>query len=181
MRAILTTILIGAAMAASFARQDMQMPPRPDAELAKLNFLTGEFDQTDTYADPASNEKIEVKSKTSSKWVLSKRYVRSEYFGEMPGMGKFEGMMMLTWNEVASKYEATWFDSTGGWHIKAQGAFEGETLTMISEEEEMPGMGKTQFRLSYKKVDDKKVEFKLDMKAGADWSNIMTSMMTRKG
>jgi hypothetical protein len=178
MKAILTTIFVCAALAVCVAQQE---PPRP-AELDKLDFLTGEFTQIDTVTGP-TGEKTEVKdNKSSVKWSLGKRYIHAEYFGDMPGMGKFEGLMMISWNELISKYEGTWFDSTGGWHIKASGTFENDTLVLTSEAEEMPGAGKMFFRMSYKKLDAKKIEFKLDMKmADADWSNMMTSIMTRKG
>lgn len=177
MKLIAATALVAALFSACFAQQ---APPRP-AELDKLDFIAGDFDCVDTFTMPAG-EKTEVKSKTVSKWALDKRYIRYETFGEMPGMGKFEGMMMLTWNELIGKYEATWFDSAGGWSIKAHGdKVENDTLVLTSEEETIPEMGTMQFRLTYKKLDAKKVEFKLDMKMGDDWMNQMTSVLTRKG
>ena len=178
MKAILTTILAAAAMAACVA-QEMQMPPRP-AELDKLEFMAGDFDEATTMTMP-TGEKVETKGAVSAKWTLGKRYIRSENTGEMPGMGKFEGMLMLTWNELIGKYEGTWFDSMGGWHLKASGMLENDTLTLISEEVEYPGAGKMQFRMSYKKLDAKKIEFKLDLKMDGEFANQMTSIMTRKG
>lgn len=152
--------------------------PRPDAELKAIEYLVGKFDTKDKM-HMSPTETVESKGTSDSKWVLMKRYISMDNTGTMGGV-PFEGHMMVTYNEMAKRYEASWFDSMGGASLKASGQIKDGTLEMVSEPYS-PGGPPMIFRLSYKPIDAKSFNFKLEMKVGeADWSNVITSVYTKK-
>jgi hypothetical protein len=178
MKAVLLTALMALTIAVASAQESM-MPPRPSAELDQLNFLVGEFNSADSFMG-MDGKRGTGKSTISAKWAIGKRHLTSAFKGSFPGMGEMEGLAIITWNEMKSAYQLHFFDSSTGMPMVCTGKFDNGALVMTSEEVEVPGMGKSTFRVSYKKLDDKKVEFKLDMKMGEEWMNQMTSVYTPK-
>ncbi len=175
MKTTLMSILLLVACVGSRAQE---MPPQPEAELKAISYLVGEFETTDTMHMP-DGSKMESKGKATSKWALMDRYVHMMVAGEMgPGM-KFEGMFMITYNEVDKQYEASWFDSMGGQSIKAKGQITDGKLVLTSDtfkymEQEMT------FRLTYSKIDDKSLSFMLEMKIGEEWMTQLSSVYKKK-
>lgn len=177
MKTTLMSVLLLIACVGALA-QEMQMPPKPEAELKAINYLVGEFDTTDTMHMP-DGSKMESKGKATSKWTLMDRYVQMNVAAEMGPGNKFEGLFMITYNEVDKQYEASWFDSMGGQSIKAKGQMTDGKLAMTSEtfkymEQEMT------FRLTYTKIDEKSFNFTLEIKMGEEWMTQLSSVYKKK-
>ena len=69
---------------------------------------------------------------TSTAVVLMEgRYVKSDYAGDMPGMGPFTGMSIAGYDNVAKKFQSCWIDNTGTGIMTGTGELgpDGTTLT----------------------------------------------------
>jgi len=155
-----------------------QAPAKPEAELKAISYLVGNFDAENTIT--MGPETAKDNGTCVSKWALKDRYIRMEVAGTMGSYGPYEGLMLLTYNEMSKKYEAAWFDSMGGQSLRAVGQIEGGKLTLVSDAFAAGGP-EMRFRMTYSQRDAKTVDFRLDAKVGdADWSPQLVSVYRRK-
>lgn len=63
--------------------------------------------------------------------VMDGRYTKLDYFGEVPGMGPFQGLGYEGFDNVSQKFVATWIDSHSSGIMTGEGtlAADGKTLT----------------------------------------------------
>ena len=169
---------ISLAIALASVSMAQEPAPRPDAELKAIEYLVGKFDTKDKM-HMSPTETVESKGTSDSKWVLMKRYISMDNTGTMGGV-PFEGHMMVTYNEMAKRYECSWFDSMGGASLKAKGQIKDGVLEMVSDPYDAGGPPMI-FRLSYKPVNKHEVSFKLEMKMGEGaWTDVISSTYMKK-
>lgn len=135
---LLATVLVSMSMAA----QTSELPK----ELKTLDYFTGKWATKDTAKDAPS-------CKYMGQWVLGKRYMQMNVSGTLMGM-TFDGILMVTYDESRKQYATTWFDSLAGQVMTGYGDWKGQSLTTITEAEEINGQ-KMRIRATMtKKTDD---------------------------
>ncbi|MBX3095675.1 MAG: DUF1579 family protein [Fimbriimonadaceae bacterium] len=176
---IAPALLVLFAMGASATATAQEMPPMPSTEnVQKLSWLVGSFKGNDTFfmeGQEASGSSTNVGS-----MILQNRYLRMDVTYEIPGLGKMDGMMLLTYNNAKEKYEGFWVDSMSDYTMRAYGVMEGNSLKLVSEEVDDPMMGgKVVYHITYTKNADGSVTMKLDLKMGDDMMPMIRSEMKK--
>lgn len=170
--AVFAAVLVVPAMA-----QQMEIPSTEPVQ--KLSWLVGEWTSKDKMMD-MTGASVESDGSASSKFVLKGRYVSFNTKMSMGPMGDAEGQLMMTFNELKNRYEATWFDSTSGQAIPFAGSLEGDKLTLTSEAIEYPEIGALRFRATYTKASATQVKMTLDIEMGGQWMTQVESTYTKK-
>ncbi len=170
--AIFAAVLVAPAMA-----QEMEIPSTEPVQ--KLSWMVGEWTSKDKMMG-MGGESMESDGSGSSKFVLKGRYLQFNTKMSMGPLGEAEGQLMVTYNELKTRYEATWFDSTSGQAIPFAGTLEGDKLTVTSGGIEYPGMGEMKFRATYAKLSDTQIKMTLEMEIGGSWMTQVESTYTKK-
>ncbi len=168
-RIVLVSLIL--ALGIAVRAQDEMMEPMPTKELEKINFLLGhgKGDMTLYWMGQESKAKTE----TVCEMGLGGRFVVMKNTMDMPGMGKVEGLFMITYNAKEKAFLGWWYDQMASDALKFKGNMEGNKLVMTSDLFEMPGMpAQTKMRSTYE-PQGKNVLFTLDMEANGKWQPMM--------
>jgi hypothetical protein len=133
----------GAAASAPSAATD---GPKPAAELAKLQFLVGDWVHEEVIDPSGSGGKGAARSKNA--WILGDHHLYLIYKSNST-KGVFEGRGFLGWDANTKAYRLAWFDSTGLAQVYT-GNFDPEEALILSGEY-MVGPDKVRERLTIKK------------------------------
>jgi hypothetical protein len=99
-------LLAVAAMALSASSQDPAAPPKPSAEMKKLEVFNGEWaGKAKNYLVPGELP-VETPATVSIEMIMDGMYQRMRYGSEMPGMGKIDGMILTCWDETKKSYRS---------------------------------------------------------------------------
>lgn len=114
-----------------------------------------------------------------SKMSLGGRYLESDHTYVVDKM-TMSGKQMLTYDANKKTWVSYWFDSAEAGAMEMKGQFKNGVLVGESGEMEMAGMpGKFRMRATYKRIDDKHVDFLLEMNQGDKWSPMMKGRYTK--
>ncbi len=160
---LITAVLASIAMAS----QTADLPK----ELKTLDYFAGRWATESTTKDGPS-------CAYTGEWVLGKRHLRMEVNGTLMGM-KFEGMMLLTFDESRGKYASTWADSLGGMVATGYGDWKGDTLTTTTEMLEMGGQ-KMRIRATLTKKSPEKWVYDVSGGDGDKWQSFMNLMYVKQ-
>jgi hypothetical protein len=80
---------------------------------------------------PGGGEPMTHECTMNVSWLLDGRYLKGEMAGEMPGMGPYNGVGVMGFDNVAGEFVATWVDnhSTGIMTGTGELSTDGKTLT----------------------------------------------------
>lgn len=172
---LICTILL--AIAACFAlAQDMQAPIPKELDMVK--FMSGNWKGDLTAAFMGQDEK--GTGSISAKLGVGGRMLESDHVYDFKSTGKMIGKHMLGYDPVKKSFFAFWFDSMSDGAMEMWGNWTGDTMTMTAKPTAHPGgEGEMVMRAVYKKVDDRKFVFNLDMKQGDNWVSIIKGTYTK--
>lgn len=183
MKTSLTRVLAGAMLLSAFAFVPAQESRAASADetlnakLKKLSFMLGDWDLEESMTAPGMDA-MQSKATAECKMEMS-RWVSSRYKGNWPGMGEVTGSMLISFDELKSKYVCVWVDSTQGSPMVATGDFVGKTLKLVSADYETP-MGKMSFKINFEPVDSKSFKFELIGVVGGKDTTAMNTIYKRK-
>lgn len=172
-------ILIAAVctLAASGGAQEATMTNQTSAELKKLEFLVGNF----TGDEKAFTEVGEVPftADIQSVWDLGGRYVRQEHKSKLMGED-WPGLLLLTFDADIKKYRAWWFDNGASKPMEMTGAFEGDTLVMLSKPYALSGAPPLEYRVQFKPKSATEIDVRLDSRKDKEYTPVIQATYTRK-
>jgi hypothetical protein len=61
------------------------------------------------------------------------RYTITNFSGDMPGMGKFQGMGVMGYDNVSQKFVSTWIDNQGTGIMRGEGTLSADKKTLTTE------------------------------------------------
>lgn len=164
-------ILTAVFAAAAFGVQAQMGTPIPK-EVEGCKFMLGVWEADMTMAFMGQESK--GKAKVVNSMAVGGRFLRGDHQYEVPGMGTNHGMQMLTYDGGKKKWVSQWFDSTDAGFMEMEGDWVGNTMTLTSKPTPMAGSDQAMImRAIYKKIDDKTMEFRLEMKQGDQFAPMM--------
>lgn len=168
--------LIGVTCLAVFAAGALaQMQPlAPGPEVEKLHFLKGDW-KIHVKIDPSEWGPGGESHGTASFTLLSGVWMHQQTQADMPGMGPFTGIGMMTWDAAKGDYVSYWFDNFGAFVAEYRGKVEGNKL-VFTRESEWEGQ-KVWEKHYYTLGDANVVEFVMDI--SHDGTNYYTGMRIR--
>jgi len=149
-----------------------------DNEVKKLDFMLGEWSGKETVYMEPGQKPTPVDSAWSIKSYLSGRYLRLDNKSTMPGLGPYEGCLMITFDPVSKKYKAYWFDSMSAEQVIAEGTFENNKLVMMANQ--MQGTTPMSFRITYELKGKSELGFLMESKTGDKFEKAMEGSYKKK-
>lgn len=73
---------------------------------------------------------MESESTATTRMIMDGRYSITEYKGEMPGMGPFEGMGIMGYDNVSQQFVGTWIDNHGSGIMQGTGTLSPDKKTL---------------------------------------------------
>lgn len=154
------------------------MAPAP--EMKAVDFLAGNFKGDATFY--FGGQKSSGPCKAKAERALNDHFMQSmiNYKMAMPGMPEMDmaGMHLLTYDPAAKQYVSWWFDSTAAVSMRLTGNFAGDKLVLVSDQTDVPGMGKVVMRSCWWKT-AKGVGFSLEMQNKDKWDPMMEGEMKK--
>ena len=153
---------------------DMKAP----AEMKNLEFLLGQWTGKETYHFGGTASKSD--GSITATMTMSGRFVQGVHRSTIPNEGPFEGLHLVTYDSVAKKYRAWWFDSASSEPMEMEGSLIGNKLVMTSKPSKAPGMENVIFRSTFEKKSDKSLGFLLEMQMSGNWTTAIEATYTKK-
>jgi len=150
--------------------QEMQLPPL--LEMKEVEFLLGNWKGDLTFCFMGQESKSTGTIKCTR--ALQDRYLHAMNSYEVTGMGKMEGLQLLSYDPEKKQFIGYWFDSSAPAAMELSGTKSGNVLQLISKPTKVPGMpGEPVFRATWTKSSDTAIEFALDLKNGDKWEKMI--------
>lgn len=112
---------------------------QPGEEHAQLEPFAGEWKTTmRVWMDPSAPP-TESEGTTSSKWVLGKRFLLSEYEGQFMDM-PMQGIGLMGYDKVRNLYTSMWIDNMGTQIFTSKGTRTPDGVITLYGEMDEPGM-----------------------------------------
>lgn len=161
--------LVIVVMAATAALASAQMGTPVPEECKQLEAFTGKWKGTAKFS--FMGETSEGPVAMDNVMILDGRFLQSHHEYEMPGMGKFKGLMLMTYDGAKKAWTSWWYDSSESGNMQMSGAVN-DGWYVLEGSTEMEGMGKIEMRSSWK-LEEGVCRMKLDMKQGEAWAPMM--------
>ena len=161
--------------------QEPQMPDmKPPKELEKLHAMLGTWKGKEKHYDPSTPQPMEAESTIVAKLVLGGHFIQCDYSTTMPGMGSLTGMEMVSYDPQSKKYQMMWFDSMSNVGMRGESSSTGPEFVFISDEVDMPGMGKTKMRVTTNIKSPTMFTMKIEMQTGTTWTKFLEGEYTKQ-
>lgn len=163
------SIVVTCAALFALGAQAQMGTPVPD-ECKQLEAIVGTW--TGKAKFNFTGEEVEGPVKVTNRMSLNGRYLEGHHEYEMPEMGKFFGLQMMTYDSAKGEWLSYWFDSSESGAMEMRGKKEGDWFvlsgTYKAEGMEMEMRNKV-------KVSGTSMSMVLEMKMGDDWMPMMTA------
>jgi hypothetical protein len=173
-------ILVSAAILSGMALAQEMPDMTPPKEMEKLQPMVGTWKGKEKHYEPGNTTPMEVESTMTYSMVLGGHFLKGEYKTEMPGMGAFSGMMMSSYDPAVKKYVLYWFDSMSNTGMRAESTMTGPKWDFVSEEFDMPGMGKTKMRTTIDIKSTTSYNMTVEMQMGDQWHKVLDGAYTKQ-
>ena len=124
----------------------------PTEHLRKLDFLLGESSGWETLYPPGQPP-VQFTATYAASREDCERFVKVEFFGDIPGWGIESFMALVTWSESRSAYRMWIFSATQEEPMHMTGGFQNDELVLISDPWKMP-WGIQKMRSTFKPLPD---------------------------
>lgn len=128
----------------------------PIAQLTKLHFLIGESSGIETLYPPERGP-LQFQAFVTGAWETCERFVKLDYFAEIPEVGIETFRALITYSETQSCYRMWAFASSQEEPIHMKGDFQGSDLVFVSDPTPMI-WGMQRLRFSFRPTFDGSVE-----------------------
>lgn len=175
----LTTLFLSVLLCGMALAQEMpnMSPPK---EMDKLKAFVGTWKGKVKLFDPGGSPPSEVDATINTSLTLGGRFLKSEFASEMPGMGPFTGLQLVSFDPAVKKYQVWWFDSMGDFGVKGDSTSTGPKFVFTTEEFEMPGMGKSKMRTSMTTNSATSFSMTVEMTMGDSWFKFLEGSFTKQ-
>jgi hypothetical protein len=120
----------------------------PLEQLHKLEFLLGETEGLETLYPPEGSP-VQFKAVVVGAWESCERFVRLDFYADIPGIGVESFRAMITYSTVLSCYRMWAFASSQEEPMHLTGNFEGHGLVLVSDPTPMYwGLQRIRFTIS---------------------------------
>jgi len=169
--------LFGVALAVFGFAQEPQFSAVPEKELKAVEWMSWNWEGPLTM--DMGTGKTTLKAYSRGSLTLGGRYIEQNY-GMTSKEMSMSGKHLLTYDATQKKYVGWWFDSMESGMMEMSGSYSHGTLALISKPTVMGGMpDPVVMRAIYHKINDRNMEFKLDMKQGDAWINVISATYKR--
>ncbi|MEO7453265.1 MAG: DUF1579 family protein [Fimbriimonadales bacterium] len=174
---LVSTILLGSMALA----QEPEMPDMtPPKEMEKLHALVGTWKGKEKHFDPGNTTPMEVDATITNKLTLGGHFLQGDYKTSIPGFGEFSGLQMISFDPATKKYVIYWFDSMSNTGLRGESTTMGPKFTFVTDEVEMPGMGKTKMRITTTTVNASSYTMTVEMTMGDSWHKFLDGTYTKQ-
>ncbi len=104
----------------------------PIEQLRKLQFLLGESTGTETLYPPESGP-VSFKAFVSGSWETCERFIKIDFYGDIPGYGVETFTALLTYSESKQCYRMWAFASSQEEPLHMTGNFHGGSLVFVGD------------------------------------------------
>lgn len=174
------SVLVSAVLLSGMALAQEMPDMKPPKEMEKLHAMVGTWKGKEKHFEPGNTTPIEVNSTMTYALILGGHFLRGDYKTEMPGLGEFGGMMMGSYDPEVKKYVMYWFDSMSNTGMRAESTTTGPKWTYVSEEFDMPGMGKTKMRTTIDIKSPTSYNMTVEMQMGDQWHKFLDGDYTKQ-
>jgi hypothetical protein len=133
---IVGTMVLGQQDTSKNMDQMMKMM-QPGEHHRALDVYVGDWDVAVTFRMGSGPEQ-HVKATCTAKWILDKRYLQSEYSGDMMGM-PYHAIQMVGYDNMKQKYFEVMFENLDTGVAHNEGTGDGKTITCTGEIMESTG------------------------------------------
>ena len=154
--------------------------PRPTEAHETMARLAGSWSGTELmHPSPWVPEEVRADGRTDGRVALGGFAVIVDYKQERDGQVTFTGHGVYTYSAAERCYVLYWFDSMGGPPNLFKGDFEGDVLTLVSDEscQDGPRLSRLVYDLSKPGVLESRMEVSQD---GTAWKVFMEATYTRE-
>jgi hypothetical protein len=157
------------------------MTIKPSPQLRKMAFLIGTWkgggEMHGMGSKPQKVSDTMIVAPTMQGMWLEERH--KGFMGKQLFM---EGRQFTTYDDQAKKWKAWWFDNAGPFAMEMTGDYAGNDVVMTSSPITMPGMSQPMItRSTLKKISDRKIQIRIEMKVGDKWAPMISSVYTKVG
>ena len=158
----------------------MMKAGQPGAQHAELKKMVGTWNAKVKNWNVPGQPPTESTGTTTYEMALDGRYLIERFKGEMPGMGPFEGLGILAYNNITGEFDHVWMDSmsTGIFMSHGKPAADG-TVTFKGEMDNPLGGAKLPCRMVVKQVSEKERLFEMYCTMGGPETKSMEITYTR--
>lgn len=171
----LSALLMLTLTAGAFQDSKSASPFDPPAEVKRLSFFEGQWDVDQTAYMPGSTEGQKSRGAVQCQWILQGRFMSYRFQTDFPGMGPYEGLLLITYDPEMKKYRSWWYNSASAQVAESVGEFHEGKLVLTSSPQEYPGMGMMSMRTTYEPKSGKGLLFTLEMQTTGKWETAMVS------
>jgi hypothetical protein len=107
-------------------------PSIPTQQLRQLEFIIGDFVGTETLYPPESSP-VHFTAHVSGQWEVCERFVKIDFFADIPGVGVETFRAMITYSEAKSAYRLWVFAASQEEPVHMEGGFEADRLIFVSD------------------------------------------------
>ncbi|MGV3618960.1 MAG: hypothetical protein ACO1SV_26840 [Fimbriimonas sp.] len=104
----------------------------PIAELHRLEFMVGEFTGTETLYPP-EGAPVQFAAHVSGQWEACERFVKIDFFADIPGVGPETFRSMITYGDSRRAYRMWIFAASQEEPIHMTGNFDGDRLIFLGD------------------------------------------------
>ncbi|MDI9637369.1 DUF1579 family protein [Kamptonema cortianum] len=165
-------------LAVLLARQEQPDFFTPPKELDNIRYMIGNWTAEGTGMGMDGNP-VKMTGKATCKLSMG-RWIEWDSVDTMPGFGEIRGKLMVTYHTEKKMWEGIWFDNFSAQSLRSYSELKGSDLVFISDP--MTGMdgNPTQYRISFLKENDKKMNMKVEFKVGDDYMSAMQYVLTKQ-
>jgi hypothetical protein len=173
---LVSTVLLGSMALAQEGMPDMT-PPK---EMEKLHGLVGTWKGKEKHFEPGNPTPLESDASITNTLTLGGHFLRGEYKSSIPGMDEFTGMQMISYDPETKKYVIYWFDSMSNTGLRGEASTGGPKWVFVTDEVDMPGMGKTKMRITTTTVNASSFTMTVEMRMGDAWHKFLDGKYTKQ-
>ena len=131
-----------------------------ESPLMKLSFLLGDWESKETTKGPDGKD-LTFTLKGKNRWILDGTTLRIEESFEIPGVGKFENLILMTYDARDKVYRAWWFTNRGAKPVEFSGKFTDANFELAGE----------RLRINYKPTGDGTYDATLEVLREGKWES----------
>lgn len=145
-----------------------------DQPIKKLEFLVGDWQSKEEATSP-DGKKTEFTLDGTNRWIFDGNALKIEESFQVPGVGKFENLILMTYDTRDKTYRAWWYTNRSPKPIEFTGDFVEKNFVLTTVSGSTPKL-----RVTYKNIGSDKFDAALEVDRQDKWVTQTVATYTRK-